>query len=145
MSLAQQNRYFRDAGPQLIDMVEQKAGEVDDLYTRAQHAWTLADAAKTAFDCAKSILRVKLEICGDQQLKLQASSVTDTNALVDNAREAEGAADSLLEMRDRSQAKAKRLRATQQFQVCRRCLREGGPLNCLACTQRFESCLNIRP
>ena len=32
MSLAQQNRYFRDAGPQLIDTVEQKAGEVTDIF-----------------------------------------------------------------------------------------------------------------
>jgi hypothetical protein len=110
MSLTERKKYVRDAGPQLIGMLEQKAGEVGVWFARAQDSSTLARETKKAFDDAKRKLRVIVEICEDQQLKDQASSVTSTNELVDNEEKAKEACDFLLQ---------KQTRSNLMFKVCR--------------------------
>jgi hypothetical protein len=111
MPLAQRGQYVRDAGPQLIDMLEQKAGEVGDWFNGAKDALKLARDAEKAFGEAKCKLLVKLEICGDQQLKSQAFGVTSTNELADNTRKAEEACDFLKEKKEHSKRIAASCRA----------------------------------
>merc|ERR1712118_383104 len=102
--------YVQDAGPPLLQMLEQKAKKVGDWFAKADRALTLAKDAQKAFDERKRKVRIQLEISGDQELEAQASGVTSTHALVDNARKAEDACAFLRE---------KEKIARKDFAVCR--------------------------
>jgi hypothetical protein len=113
MSLAERHKHVRDADPPLIAMLEQKAKKVGDWFAKADGVLTLAKDAHKAFDGLKLQVRIQLEICGDQvtqELRVQASGVRSTNALVDNVLKAEEVSVFLQE---------KEKNAQMDFKVCR--------------------------